>query len=298
MVAVRGGPLAEGFVVALAAGACYETSYALQALEARRMEARLALRASLLAQLARRRRWLGATALGVIGFGFQIAALTLAPLTLVQPTLALGLLLLLFLGVRVLGESVGAREVIAVAAIVLGVTGIALASPDRVESLPPGRDLALVAGCLAAIAAAPFAFRERGGRRGLALVLSAGAADAWAAFAAKLTSDELAAGRPFAAAAWAASAGAAVLLGLTSEMTALQRLPATRVAPIVVVMQIVIPVLLAPLVIGEDWGATPLGGALLGVALATVAVGAGFLGASSAVGDLLAGGHSSSGDAS
>jgi drug/metabolite transporter (DMT)-like permease len=295
MVAVTGSSIAGGFGVALAAGACFETSYALQALEARGVEARHALRASLLGQLVRRRRWLAAIALAIAGWVLQVAALGLAPLTLVQPTLALGLLLLLVLGVRVLGEHVGRREVVAVSAIVLGVTGIALASPERVEAVPGGLELALVGGGLGLLTIAPFVLRERGGRRGAALVASAGAADAWAAFAAKLISDELSAGRTLAAAAWAVSAGLAVLLGLTSEMTALQRLPATRVAPVVLVMQIVIPVLLAPLVIGEDWGSTPLGGGLLAASLATVAAGAALLGASRAISDLLTGGPPAAG---
>jgi drug/metabolite transporter (DMT)-like permease len=84
----------------------------------------------------------------------------------------------------------------------------------------------------------------------------------------------------------AVSAG---LLGLTCEMTALQKLPATRVAPIVLVMQIVIPVLLAPLLVGENWGGTTGGGSVLVAGLLAVAVGTVLLGSSPAVGDLVAG---------
>jgi hypothetical protein len=46
-------------------------------------------------------------------------------------------------------------------------------------------------------------------------------------------------------------------------MSALQRLPATRVAPIVLAFQIAVPVIVVAAVGGEDWGATPLGGAVL-----------------------------------
>ena len=44
-------------------------------------------------------------------------------------------------------------------------------------------------------------------------------------------------------------------------------------APVVLVMQMTIPVLLAPLLVGEDWGATPLGGAVIGAAFLLVAAG-------------------------
>ena len=80
-----------------------------------------------------------------------------------------------------------------------------------------------------------------------------------------------------------------VIVGLISESTALQRFAATRVAPTVLVMQIVIPVVLAPLVGGEGWGDTPLNGAVLGAALVAIAVGAGLLASSRAVAQLAVG---------
>src|SRR5207244_12321101 len=116
---------------AVGAAACYDTAYALQALEARRAPTRHALRVALLGHLARRPLWVGAIALSIAGWPLQLVALSLAPLTLVQPTLALGLLLLLALGVAILGERVGRREVAAVLLIVAGVAGIAAASPAR-----------------------------------------------------------------------------------------------------------------------------------------------------------------------
>ena len=76
---------------------------------------------SLIGQLVRNVRWLGATALSLLGWPLQVLALSLAPLALVQPTLALGLLLLLFLGARVLGEPVGRRELVAVALVIAGI---------------------------------------------------------------------------------------------------------------------------------------------------------------------------------
>jgi len=73
-------------------------------------------------------------------------------------------------------------------------------------------------------------------------------------------------------------------------MSALQRRPATRVAAVVFVVQITVPVVLAPLVSGESWTSTPLGGlALLGF-LTLVAAGAGALGRTTAVSGLVAAG--------
>jgi len=286
MVSVMDSQTLIGLGVALVAAGCYETSYALQALTVRAMDRSLALKASLLLKLVRNMRWVGAIALGVAGWGLQIVALSLAPLTLVQPAIASGLLLLLYLGVRVLGERVGRRELAAAAAIVGGVAGIALSAPRHVEAPAGSIGLYAALGGLAAITAAPYLLRARLGRRGIVLVASAGAADAAAALAAKLVSDELNLGRPVLALAWAGGAGAAILLGLLSETTALQRLPATRVAPLVLVIQVLVPVVLAPLVVGENWSATPLGGAVIAASLAVVLAGAAVLASSRAVGDL------------
>jgi len=279
--------IAFGLVAAVGATACYESSYVLQALEARTTARRLALRASLLATLVRRRRWLAAIAIGVAGWCLQIVALGFAPLTLVQPVLASGLLLLMYLGVRLLGEHVGLRELGAAAAIVAGIAVLALAAPDRATSVSDSTALVIALAALAAAALGPYPLRSRGDTGAVLLVASAGAADAAAGVVAKLVSNELSRGGVVAAAAWAAAAGATVLIGLLSETTALQRLPATRVAPFVLVVQVTVPVLLAPLVFGESWADTPLGGGLILAALVVVAAGTAILASSAVVGDLL-----------
>ncbi|HEX2708534.1 MAG TPA: hypothetical protein VHM66_11065, partial [Solirubrobacterales bacterium] len=75
----------------------YNTSIALQAMEARGVSGEHSLRVSLIGKLVRNRKWLGATALGLLGWPLEIAALLLAPLTVVQPCLACGLIVLLWL---------------------------------------------------------------------------------------------------------------------------------------------------------------------------------------------------------
>jgi drug/metabolite transporter (DMT)-like permease len=288
MVAVIGGSETAGFALALGAAACYDTGYALQALEARRAPSRHAMRFSLLGHLFGRPRWLAATALSLLGFPLQVLALTKAPITLVQPTLALGLLLLLFLGRRILRESVGPREVLAVLIIIGSVAVTALAAPSDPGEVPRDAGLVLALVLLAAIAAAPFAVGGIVRHPAVLMVVGAGAADGLAGFVAKLVAEDASSAAWLAALGWAALAGAVVAMGVVSESTALQKAPATRVAPVVLAMQIAIPVAIAPLVGGESWGSTPLGGGVLVAALLGVVAGVGLLASSPAVAGVIA----------
>ena len=95
--------LALGIAAAVGASVLYNTSIALQALEARDVPGEHSLRISLIGRLLRNRKWLGATALGLLGWPLEIVALLLAPLTVVQPCLASGLIVLLWLGVTQAG---------------------------------------------------------------------------------------------------------------------------------------------------------------------------------------------------
>jgi len=285
------GEIALGFALALAAACCYETGYALQAIEARRAPADRALKPSLMTHLIRRPLWVGATALSLVGWPLQIVALTHAPLTLVQPVLALGLLLLLVLGVRILGEHVGRREIAAVVLIIASVGVFAWAAPRDTGEVERSAGLVLALAILAAVTVAPYAIAlvRRRDLPMLLLVASAGAADGMAAFVAKIVAQDATEGALLAVVAWAALVATVVIVGVISESTALQRFAATRVAPTVLVMQIVIPVVMAPLVGGEGWSNTPLGGAVLVAALAAVALGAGLLASSPAVAQLAVG---------
>ena len=121
------------------------------------------------------------------------------------------------------------------------------------------------------------------------LVASAGAADGMAAFVAKIVAQDTSEGALLASLAWIALVADRRARRADQRDPALQRFAATRVAPTVLVMQIVIPVVMAPLVGGESWSNTPLGGAVLVAALVTVALGAGLLASSPAVAKLAVG---------
>src|ERR671935_1598047 len=112
-----------GLLLALGASVLFNVAVAVQALDARVLPRELSLRVGLLRRLVRRPRWRLGMLLAVLGWPLHAAALGLAPLTAVQPALAAGLLILLVVASRTLGERVGAREVVAVLLIVAGEGG-------------------------------------------------------------------------------------------------------------------------------------------------------------------------------
>jgi hypothetical protein len=135
--------------------------------------------------------------------------------------------------------------------------------------------------------AAPYLLRGRATAIGLLAVISAGCGYAWTAIASKLLTDELAAGTLLIAIAWLATAAVSEGLALLSEMSALQSRPATHVAPTMFAVQVLVPVLLAPLIFGESWGDTPLGGAALVASMAVAVAGTTLLAGSPAVGAVI-----------
>ena len=276
------GELILGIAAAMAASAAYNVAIGLQAMEARDVPAEHGLRASLITQLLRRPRWLAGAALNFLGWPLQTVALLLAPLTVVQPCLAAGLLLLLIMGAHHLHEPVGRREIVSIAAIIAGVGVLTVASPGRSDASAGGTSLIVILGALGLLALLPYAISRARHVSGLPVAVSAGVAFAWSGISTKLLSDALSTGNWTGIVGWAAATGIAAGLGTASEMTALQSRGATEVAPLVFVIQMVVPVLLAPILVHEHWTDTPLNGLLLLGALAVVAAGS-FLLASSRI---------------
>jgi drug/metabolite transporter (DMT)-like permease len=283
--------LALGIICAIGASALYNTSIALQALEAREVGREYALRVSLIGRLVRNPRWLIATLIGLLGWPLEIAALLMAPLTVVQPCLASGLVLLLILGVTRLGETPGRREYGAVAAIVVGVAGIAWAAPERTTSNAGAVPIAIALFLVTIPVVAPYVVRGRPDAAGTLAIVAAGFGYAWTAIASKLLTDELSAGSLFVAAIWLATAAASEGIGLLSEMSALGRRPATRVAPVMFAVQVIVPVILAPLIFEESWSDTPGGGAGLVAAILFILTGVIALAGSPAVGAVIDSAH-------
>ena len=120
-----------GLALAFTTAILYAAAVGLQALEAREAPQEQHLRLSLLRRLITKPRWLIGTGLALLGWAAQVGALLLIPLTLVEPALAMSLVVLLVIGSRVLGERVGRREILSVSAMVAGIALLAWAAPPR-----------------------------------------------------------------------------------------------------------------------------------------------------------------------
>jgi drug/metabolite transporter (DMT)-like permease len=268
-----------GMAAATAAACCFDGAIVLQAREARSADPELGLRLALLRRLAARRRWLLGAGLAVLGWPLLLLGLTLAPVTLVQPTLAVGLVLLLVAGSRVLGEHVGPREWLGAAAVIAGVVALAFAGLRHTDAAPSPVGLVAAAAGLGSVTALPFLSR-RARRSAWALIAGGGCAFALSALTSKLLTIELAHGRLLAALGWALATAAASGLGLLTDMTAMQRFEATRVSPPMFVLETALPVALAPLLFHERWSTAEGGPALVVAALVLVLLGGVVLGAS------------------
>ena len=246
--------VALGVLAAIVAACLYNLAVVVQAKEVRTVPLEHSMQVSLLGRLLRRPRWVAAVGIDVFAVALQGAALMLAPLTVVQPADAAGLVVLLIAGAQYLKEPVGRREWAAVAGIGVGVAVLALAAPERSTDHADGAALLIPLLALGVVALIPFLLaRTRRGIPPVVMVLGAGLAFAWSAFGIKLISDHVATGAWAGAVAWAIPTFALGAVGTVSEMSAFQHWPATRVAPVVFVIELVVPVGLAVFIGGEAW---------------------------------------------
>ena len=270
--------LVLGIGAAVGASTLYSLGIALQAMDAREVPHDQHLRVALVRSLLMRGRWLAGTGMSVLGWPLQVVALLLAPLVVVQPTLAVGLLVLMFFAQRMLGEHAGRYEHLSMCAIVLGVIGAGLTAPARSTTEASHLSITIVLVVLGLASLLPYLFRPFHRRSPTTLtMLGAGLGFAWSGVATKLASDDLSQGHLVVAIAWGLSTALASGVGVLSEMSALQSRPAIQVAPVVFVVQTVIPVALAPLLFGEHFSDTPLAGVPLGASLGVLIAGAAML---------------------
>jgi drug/metabolite transporter (DMT)-like permease len=252
-----------GLAAALAASVFFNVGVALQALDAREEPPEQGMRLSLLGRLLRRPRWLLGFVLGALGFPLEVLAFAKAPFVVVQPALAAGLILLLVLGVRILGERVGRIEVVGVGAIIVGMALVAWGAPDHTEAHRGVAAIVSVVGALSILALVPFALR--GSRFDGAAIAILGSALGFAAsnVATKLMSDEFNADRKLAAFVWLLVAFVTGIAAIVTEMTALQRAKATVVVPVSFAIQTFLPIVLEPLFLRERWATVDYYGAPL-----------------------------------
>jgi drug/metabolite transporter (DMT)-like permease len=255
--------LAAGLLCGIVASVLFNVGIALQAIEARRAPPEEGLRVSLLARLLRRPRWVAGLLLGALGVPLEILAFSWAPFVVIEPILACGLLVLLAIGSRILGERPSPEVVLGVAAIIAGTALIAWGAPPHDEQHRGPVAVVFVMAALVVVSLLPFALR--GTRLDSALAPNLGSACGFAAtnVAAKLMADDLGGGHYPEAVAWLAVAGFAGVAATVTGMTALQRRPATTVVPISTAVQTFLPVVLEPLFLTESWRGAELGGGAL-----------------------------------
>ncbi|HEY2543123.1 MAG TPA: hypothetical protein VGH92_08725 [Gaiellaceae bacterium] len=251
---------ALGLVAALVASALFNVGIALQGIEARSAPKKLSLRVSLLVQLFRSRRWVLGWILGVVGIVPQVVAFANAPFVVVQPALASGLLILLFIGSRLFGEHVGALEIVGVCAIIGGVALVAWGAPPHTEAHRSGPAVIAVVAGLAAIGFWPFVVRGTRWDTGMGAIVASGAGFAASNVATKLLSDDIGSGHYTPAIVWSAVGLITGIAATITGMTAFQRRNATTVVPVSTAVQTFLPILLEPFFLREHWGAATLDG--------------------------------------
>src|SRR5665213_3053557 len=154
--------LVLGIGAAVGASTLYSLGIALQAMDAKQAPHEPPGEREAQVLLVRRARWLLGTGLSILGWPLQVVALLLAPLVVVQPALAAGLLVLMFLAQRMLGEHAGRYEYLAMSAIVLGVIGAGLTAPPNTTHTAGDLLIAAVLAGLAAVALLPYILRALG----------------------------------------------------------------------------------------------------------------------------------------
>jgi drug/metabolite transporter (DMT)-like permease len=265
--------LAIGLSCGLLASVLFNVGIALQALEAKRTPAEEGLRVSLLVRLLRRPRWLIGLLLGGLGVVFEVIAFANAPFVVIEPLLAAGLLVLLAIGVKEMGERPGPWTFAGVVAIVAGTALIAWGAPEHSEQHRGPLTVALVITGLLAASLVPFALRRT--RFDTAMGANLGSACGFAAtnVATKLMADDIGSDHWAQAVAWVAVAAFAGITATISAMTALQRRPATTLVPISTAVQTVLPVALEPLFLTENWRTATGEGLVLLAGLLVMALG-------------------------
>jgi uncharacterized membrane protein len=280
---------AVGMVAGVCASLLFNVGIALQALEARAAPAEQGLRVSLLTHLIKRRRWLIGLLLGGLGVPLEILAFAEAPFVVVEPILAVGLLVLLALGVRVLGETVQVTALLGVIAIIGGTVLVAWGAPTHSEA---HRGAVAVVGVMAALVLASLVpFPLRGTRFDRALVPNLASACGFAAtnVATKLMGDNLNRGHYANFALWLVVALMTGVVATLTGMTALQRREATVVVPISTAVQTFLPIALEPLFLQERLSTAELGGSVLLAGLVVMVIGTVLVSRTRAVSTLVAG---------
>jgi hypothetical protein len=255
-----------GVILGVLASVSFESGYLLMTQQSRRVGRSGRPGGRFLVSLLQRPLWLVAMALDAGGIVLELFALRNASLIVVQPLMSLGLVGLVFAAGVFLGEQVDRRTVLAAVAVSTGVVCVILAAPSDAAAVRLAHPAAsiVVLGALAAVVVSAY--------------VGHGEAAAWRGVAAAAAGDTLVGisgnqiarswvAQPVVALLWTAAVAASGIASVTAESAALQRLPASRVGPIVASIGAVLPVVLMALLSPRRVSLSPGAGALLAVGL-------------------------------
>jgi len=219
-----------GTALALASATMFALGIVLQAEVAAVAPAADALRMRLLVRLARSPRWLAGAVATLAGWSLQVAALVLAPVTVVQPAHAFTVVAVLVLAWAMAGERLGRRETAAACVLAGGIAVIAALSPARTAGHAAAGPLAAVVIVLTVAGAAPL-LRRRSVWAARLLPVAAGAAFALSAITTKLLTDA-GTGAPATVAFWLATTAAVSAIGAVDELSAFRTAGASPARPL------------------------------------------------------------------
>jgi len=235
-----------GVVLAVLASLSFESAYLLMTQQSRLVERSGRPSGRFLVSLLHRPLWLLAIALDGAGILLELFALREVSLIVVQPLMSVGLIGLVFAARVFLGERIDRHTVLAAGALVTGVACVILAAPSDADAVRLAHPVAsiVVLGALAIIVISAYLGRGPGVAR--RAVMAAAAGDTLVA----ISGNQIARSwveRPLSALFWTAAVAASGIGSVTAESAALQRLPASRVGPIISGIGAVLPVVLMAL---------------------------------------------------
>ncbi len=242
-----------GVPLILVSTAAYNGSAVLLAVTARRCSSG----PSLILAVSRRVSGLFAIVLNLLGWGLEVAALSLISLTLARVLSAAGLGVLLVMTRWALQEPLGPRELLGVGFIGLGVAAVGFAPPSFGSASPELDDWALLLLILVPGIVLPYMLRVL--RFQVSAILgatAAGLAYSLSGVITKSIADAIDSGRVLLLLLLATSALVIDLLGFDVELGALRDGYVSTVVPIVLALHTIVPIICAPLLFDETW---PLG---------------------------------------
>jgi drug/metabolite transporter (DMT)-like permease len=274
-----------GVILGLLASLSFESGYLLMTQQSRRVGRAGRPGGRFLLSLLQRPLWLLAMGLDAGGIVLELFALRDASLIVVQPLMSVGLIGLVFAAGVFLGESIDRRTVVAAVAVAVGVALVILAAPSDAGAIRLAHPIAsiVVLGLLGSVVAS--AYLGGGQNRPWRMVIAAASGDTLVA----ISGNQIARSwvqRPLLALLWTAAVAASGIGSVTAESAALQRLPASRVGPIVSSIGAVLPVILMALLSPQRVSLSPGAGAALAVGLLLTGGGAFKLAGSARTGQL------------